>query len=94
VVIAGPNLLDEVSRLKQAAGGELVIWGTGQLTDALAAAWQQDTCPVPAPNAQQEPVEGLRRQHLHDLPVVNVRGAATQCTTRSAPRFRCAAVHH
>ena len=27
-----------VSRLKQAEGGDLLIWGTGQLTDALAAA--------------------------------------------------------
>lgn len=37
-VIAGPDLLDEVSRLKQAEGGDVIIWGTGQLTDALAAA--------------------------------------------------------
>ena len=38
MVIAGPDLLDEVSRLKQAKGGDLLSWGTGQLTDALAAA--------------------------------------------------------
>jgi dihydrofolate reductase len=38
VVIAGPDLLDEVTRLKQADGGDVVIWGTGRLTDALAAA--------------------------------------------------------
>ena len=38
VVIAGPDLLDEVSRLKQTEGGDILIWGTGQLTDALAAA--------------------------------------------------------
>ena len=38
VVIAGSDLLDEVRRLKQADGGDLLIWGTGQLTDALAAA--------------------------------------------------------
>ncbi len=37
-VIPGPDLLDEVSRLKQADGGDIIIWGTGQLTDALAAA--------------------------------------------------------
>jgi dihydrofolate reductase len=37
VVIPGPDLLDEVSRLNQADGGDLLIWGTGQLTDALAA---------------------------------------------------------
>ena len=33
VVIAGPDLLDEVSRLKQADGGDLLIWGTGRLTE-------------------------------------------------------------
>jgi dihydrofolate reductase len=38
VVIAGADLIDEVRRLKQAEGGDIVIWGTGQLTDALAAA--------------------------------------------------------
>jgi dihydrofolate reductase len=38
VVIAGPGLLDEVGRLKQTDGGDILIWGTGQLTDALAAA--------------------------------------------------------
>lgn len=38
VVIAGADVLDEVSRLKQSDGGNIVIWGTGQLTDALAAA--------------------------------------------------------
>lgn len=38
VVIAGPDLLDEVSRLKQTEGNDIVIWGSGQLTDALAAA--------------------------------------------------------
>lgn len=38
VVIVGNDLLDEVRRLKQADGGDIIIWGTGQLTDALAAA--------------------------------------------------------
>jgi dihydrofolate reductase len=38
VVIAGPDLLEEVGRLKQADGGDIIIWGTGRLTDALAAA--------------------------------------------------------
>jgi hypothetical protein len=27
VVIAGPDLLDEVSRLKQAESGDILIWG-------------------------------------------------------------------
>jgi dihydrofolate reductase len=36
-VIAGADLLDEVRRLKEADGGDIVIWGTGRLTDALAA---------------------------------------------------------
>ena len=38
VVIAGTDLLDEVSRLKRAESGDIIIWGTGRLTDALAAA--------------------------------------------------------
>ena len=38
VVIAGTNLVDEVARLKQTEGGDILIWGTGRLTDALAAA--------------------------------------------------------
>jgi dihydrofolate reductase len=38
VVVAGADLVDEVSTLKQADGGDIIIWGTGQLTDALAGA--------------------------------------------------------
>ena len=38
VVIPGADLLDEVGKLKEADGGDIVIWGTGRLTDALAAA--------------------------------------------------------
>jgi dihydrofolate reductase len=38
VVIAGADLVDEVARLKKAKGGDILIWGTGQLTDALVAA--------------------------------------------------------
>jgi dihydrofolate reductase len=38
VVIAGADLVDEVGRLKQAEGEDILIWGTGRLTDALAAA--------------------------------------------------------
>jgi dihydrofolate reductase len=51
VVIPGPDLLAEVSRLRQAEGGDILIWGTGQLTDALAAAdlldeYRVSTAPV------------------------------------------------
>ena len=59
VVIAGPDLLDEVSRLKQAEGGDIVIWGTGQLTDALAAAGLLDeyrVCPCPVIKGGGEPL--------------------------------------
>ena len=38
VVIPGPDLVGEVTKLKDQDGGDIVIWGTGQLTDALAAA--------------------------------------------------------
>jgi hypothetical protein len=54
VVIAGPDLLDEVSRLKQAEGGDLLIWGTGQLTDALAAAaCSTSTGSAPPPSSRE-----------------------------------------
>jgi dihydrofolate reductase len=59
VVIPGPDLFDEVSRLKQADGGDIVIWGTGQLTDALAAAGLLDEyriCTSPVIKGSGEPL--------------------------------------
>lgn len=59
VVIAGADVLDEVSRLKQADGGDIVIWGTGQLTDALAAAGLLDEyriCTSPVIKGGGEPL--------------------------------------
>jgi dihydrofolate reductase len=38
VVIAGPDLIDEVTRLKKRDGDDILIWGAGRLTDALSAA--------------------------------------------------------
>ena len=59
VIIAGPDLLDEVSWLKQAEGGDILIWGTGQLTDALAAAGLLDEyriCTSPVIEGGGEPL--------------------------------------
>ena len=59
VVIAGPDLLDEVSRLKRADGGDIVIWGMGRLTDALAAAGLLDEyriCTSPVIKGGGEPM--------------------------------------
>ena len=59
VVIAGAELLDEVGRLKQAEGGDIVIWGTGRLTDALAAAGLLDEyriCTSPVIKGGGEPL--------------------------------------
>ena len=59
VVIPGPDLLDEVSRLKQAEGGDLLTWGTGRLTDALAAAGLLDEywiCTSPVIKGGGEPL--------------------------------------
>ena len=59
VVIAGADLLDEVSRLKQAEGGDIIIWGTGQLTDALVAAGLLDEyriCTSPVIKGGGEPL--------------------------------------
>ena len=38
VVIPGSDLVDEVTRLKQSDGGDILVWGTGRLTDGLAQA--------------------------------------------------------
>ena len=46
-------------RLKQAEGGDLLIWGTGQLTDALAAAGLLDEyriCTSPVIKGGGEPL--------------------------------------
>ena len=59
VVIAGSDLLDEVSRLKHAEGGDILIWGTGELTDALAAAGLLDEyriCTSPVIKGGGEPL--------------------------------------
>jgi dihydrofolate reductase len=59
VVIAGADLIDEVHRLKQADGGDILIWGTGQLTDALAAAGLLDEyriCTFPVIKGGGEPL--------------------------------------
>ena len=59
VVIAGPDLLDEVSKLRQGDGGDIVIWGTGRLTDALAAAGLLDEyriCTSPVIKGGGEPL--------------------------------------
>ena len=59
VIIAGPDLLGEVSGLKRAEGGDMLIWGTGQLTDALAAAGLLDEyriCTSPVIKGGGEPL--------------------------------------
>ena len=59
VVIAGADLLTEVGKLKQADGGDIVIWGTGQLTDALAGAGLLDEyriCTSPVIKGGGEPL--------------------------------------
>ena len=59
VVIAGAGLLDEVSRLRKTDGGDIIIWGTGQLTDALAAAGLLDEyriCTSPVIKGGGEPL--------------------------------------
>jgi dihydrofolate reductase len=59
VVIPGADLVDEVSRLKQTDGGDIVIWGTGRLTDALAAAGLLDEyriCTSPVVKGGGEPL--------------------------------------
>jgi len=55
----GPDPLDDVSRLRQAEGGDILTWGTGQLTDALAAAGLLDEhriCTSPVIKGGGEPL--------------------------------------
>ncbi|WP_020416105.1 dihydrofolate reductase family protein [Amycolatopsis sp. ATCC 39116] len=51
VVIPGADLVARVAELKEQDGADILIWGTGRLTDALAAAGLLDeyriwVCPV------------------------------------------------
>ena len=78
VVIAGSDLLDEVSRLKQADGGDLIIWGTGRLTDALAAAGLLDEyriCTSPIIKGGGEPL--FRPASAGTLELLDTRVFAT-----------------
>ncbi|WP_344414598.1 dihydrofolate reductase family protein [Pseudonocardia ailaonensis] len=59
VVVPGSDLIEEVSRLKQADGGDILVWGTGRLTDALAAAGLLDEyriCTAPVVKGGGEPL--------------------------------------
>jgi dihydrofolate reductase len=38
VAIPGPKLIEQVARLKEQDGGDILIWGSGRLTDDLAEA--------------------------------------------------------
>jgi len=75
VVIAGEDLIDEVTALKQGDGGDVAIWGTGRLTDALAAAGLLDEyriCTSPIIKGDGEPLfrpESAGRTELVDTRV-------------------------
>ena len=78
MVIAGPDLLDDVGRLKQAEGGDQIIWGTGQLTDALAAAGLLDEyriCTSPVIKGGGEPL--FRPASAGTLELLDTRPFAT-----------------
>jgi dihydrofolate reductase len=78
VVIAGPDLLDDVKQLKQAEGGDVIIWGTGQLTDALAAAGLLDEyriCTSPVIKGGGEPL--FRPESTGTVELVHTKTFAT-----------------
>ena len=91
VVIAGADLLDEVSRLKQAEGGDIVIWGTGQLTDALAAAGLLDEywiCTSPVIKGAGEPLfrpASAGTVELHDTKIFATGAVIHAYRPASAP---------
>jgi dihydrofolate reductase len=78
VLIPGSDLLDEVRGLKQAEGGDIVTWGTGQLTDALAAAGLLDEyriCTSPVIKGGGEPL--FRPASIGTLELLDTRVFAT-----------------
>jgi dihydrofolate reductase len=74
VVVDGANLIEEVARLKQADGGDIVVWGTGRLTDALAAAGLLDEyriCTSPYIKGDGEPL--FRADSAGEVQLVDTR---------------------
>ena len=66
VVIAGSDLIAEVTKLKARDGGNILIWGTGQLTDALAEAGLLDEYKIwtfPVIKGDGEPLFRARSRH-------------------------------
>ncbi len=58
-VIPGKDLLDKVRRIKQSEGADVLIWGCGQLTDALTTAGLLDEyriCTSPVIKGTGEPL--------------------------------------
>jgi dihydrofolate reductase len=77
-VISGADLLDEVRTIKEADGGDIVIWGTGQLTDALAAAGLLDEYRIvtaPVIKGSGEPL--FRAASVGTVDVVDTKVMAT-----------------
>jgi dihydrofolate reductase len=89
VVIAGDDLLDEVRRLKESDGGDILTWGTGRLTDALATAGLLDEyriCTAPVIKGSGEPL--FRPASAGTLELLDTKVLATGAvfhTYRPAP---------
>ena len=78
VVIPGADLVGEVKKLKEADGGDILIWGTGQLTDALAAAGLLDEyriATVPVVKGDGEPL--FRKASAGTLELLDTRTFTT-----------------
>jgi dihydrofolate reductase len=78
VVVAGGDLLDEARRLRQAEGGDVLVWGTGRLTDSLAAAGLLDEyviCTSPVIKGSGEPL--FRPESAGTVELVDSRSFAT-----------------
>jgi dihydrofolate reductase len=55
VVIPGATHINEITRLKETEGSDILIWGTGQLTDALATAGLLDEYRICTSLSSKEP---------------------------------------
>lgn len=84
VVISGSALVEEVRDLKQGDGGDIVVWGTGRLSDALAAAGLLDEyriCTSPIIKGDGEPL--FRPASAGTVEVLDVKTFATGAVVHS-----------
>lgn len=85
MVIAGDDLLDGLARLKQVDGGDILTWGTGRLTDALAGAGPLDEYRI---CTARRPPEVAGSRGCSDRPLLPSLTYVHACTCMQAVEMR------